>query len=203
MARGEFESQRALATYIPDNIAPAIAYGPLKSNPKHAFFLSEFRTMRMQIISPQTLAKILEKLHTSSSSPTGKFGFPVKTYKGHTPINNKWCDTWEEWFSRQFRSEITWEQNIRGEDPEFQALANELLEKVVPRLLRPLETGGRSIKPVLCHGDLWHGNIEVDLDTQNAIMFDSCCVYGHNECTSTSHCVCCYSLFPRSRCGRS
>jgi fructosamine-3-kinase len=34
-----------------------------------------------------------------------------------------------------------------------------LLKKVIPRLLDPLETDGRSIKPVLLHGDLWLGNV--------------------------------------------
>ncbi len=36
---------------------------------------------------------------------------------------------------------------MRGEDPELQAVAEAFIDKVVPRLLRPLQTGGRTIKP--------------------------------------------------------
>lgn len=55
------------------------------------------------------------------------------------------------------------------------------IEKVVPRLLRPLQTGGRTIKPSLCHGDLWDGNIQMDIDTQKRVVFDPCPFYGHHE----------------------
>jgi hypothetical protein len=41
-----------------------------------------------------------------------------------------------------------------GADTEFNSVAEEFFEKVVPRLLRPLQSGGRSIKPTLVHGDL-------------------------------------------------
>jgi fructosamine-3-kinase len=38
-----------------------------------------------------------------------------------------------------------------------------------------------AVKPTLCHGDLWDGNIQIDVETKQPIMFDSCCFYGHNE----------------------
>lgn len=55
-------------------------------------------------------------------------------------------------------------------------------EKVILRLLRPLETGGRSIRPTLIHGDLWHGNAETDAETGQPIIFDAASFYAHNEC---------------------
>lgn len=57
-----------------------------------------------------------------------------------------------------------------------------LLDKVIPRLLRPLQTGGRPIKPSLCHGDLWHGNVGVDVATDEPNLYDPCARYAHNEC---------------------
>ena len=182
MAIGEYESQKALYQYLPDNISPALAHGTLESKPNAAFFLTKFHDLEPRVIDPVPLSAIMTKLHTTSSSPTGKFGFPVTTFKGYVPVNNEWTNTWEEFFARQFKREIAWEQSVRGADAEMQQIADEFFAKVIPRLLRPLQTEGRSIKPVLCHGDLWHGNIEFDVATQYPIMFDSCCVYGHNEC---------------------
>ena len=49
------------------------------------------------------------------------------------------------------------EERSQGSDPEVQALWKETLSEVVPRLRRPLETGGRTIQPRLVHGDIWDG----------------------------------------------
>lgn len=56
-----------------------------------------------------------------------------------------------------------------------------LLDKAIPRLLRPLETEGRSIQPCLVHSDLWTGNVMPDAETNEIIIFDSCAFWGHNE----------------------
>jgi fructosamine-3-kinase len=145
--------------------------------------LTTFHNLSDKTPQPAQLVEVLEKLHNNSNSPNGKkFGFHVTTFNGVVPIVNDWCDTWEEYFARQLQSDIRWEQSIRGADPEFDAVADEFFQRVIPRLLRPLETGGRSIKPSLVHGDLWHGNAQIDMATQHLILFDSCCCYAHNEC---------------------
>lgn len=129
---------------------------------------------------PDQLVKVLEKLCRASTSPNGKFGFHVPTFNGVVPLINDWCDTWEEYFARQLRSDIQWMHSIRGPDPEFDTVAELFFQKVVPRLLRPLED---NIKPVLVHGDIWPGNVQIDMKDQRVILFDSCCCYGHNERT--------------------
>jgi fructosamine-3-kinase len=108
----------------------------------------------------------------------------VPTFNWHVPLRNEWRDTWEEWFTRQFRSDIAWEQSARGADSEFNTVADEFLEKVIPRLLRPLESNGRSIKPTLVHGDVWHENVQVNGDTGRVVLFDACCSYVHCESKS-------------------
>ncbi|RYP78327.1 hypothetical protein DL769_003205 [Monosporascus sp. CRB-8-3] len=180
MALGEFESQKELQKYLPDNVAVPLAYGTLEQDPS-SFFLTPFRNLSDKVPEPGELVEVLEKLHKSSASPNGKFGFHVTTFNGMVPLVNDWCDTWEEYFARQLRSDIEWEHSIRGPDPEFDAIAEEFFKKVIPRLLRPLQTGGRTIKPVLVHGDVWPGNVQIDMTTQRVILFDSCCCYGHNE----------------------
>lgn len=94
---------------------------------------------------------------------------------------NDWCDSWEEFFVREFRSNLAYAQDNRGPDDELAEVAEKFIATVIPRLLRPLQSGGRTIKPTLCHGDLWDGNIQLDSDTKAPIIFDACCFYGHNE----------------------
>jgi protein-ribulosamine 3-kinase len=66
-------------------------------------------------------------------------------------------------------------------------LSEQLLEKVIPRLLRPLETGPVTLQPCLIHGNLWYGNTAIDLDTGKPITFDASALWGHNECESSLH----------------
>ena len=41
--------------------------------------------------------------------------------------------------------------------PEFDLVCELTLKKVVPRLLLPLQSKGRILKPCLIHGDCWDG----------------------------------------------
>ena len=182
MVLGEYEGQRALHAIIPNNIPFPIAYGKFELDESKHFYIAEFHDMRESVPKPQQLVPVLKQLHGGPTSPMGKFGFPITTYKGYFPLQCSWCDSWEEFFSRQFRAELAWEAGIRGANPEIEELAKELFAKVIPRLLRPLQTGGRAIRPTLCHGDLWQGNVEIDVGTHQPILYDSCAVYAHNEC---------------------
>jgi protein-ribulosamine 3-kinase len=143
--------------------------------------MTRFRDLRDRPPPTVQFLAILKKLHQTSVSPTGKFGFQVTTYNGPPKMFNDWTDSWEEYFARQFRSDISFLQNVYGEDPELADLTEAFIPKVVARLLRPLQTGGRGIKPTLCHGDLWDGNVQIDVNTKQPIVFDSCAFYGHNE----------------------
>jgi fructosamine-3-kinase len=98
-----------------------------------------------------------------------------------------WESSWETFFTKSLRYALDLETKAKGPDPELDALLPILFDKVIPRLLRPLETGGRSIKPSLVHGDLWYANSGVDLETGDSIIFDACCFYAHNECKSLVH----------------
>ena len=181
MARGEFESQKALASVIPDNVDIPTAWGVFERDKSKAFFMTRFRNLRdCPPHLPQLLA-VLKKLYETSISPTGRFGFTVVTYNGPPKMVNSWTDSWEEFFARQFRRDVRFLQNVYGEDAELADLTEAFVEKVVARLLRPLQTGGRTIKPTLCHGDLWDGNVQIDVNSKQLVLFDSCAFYGHNE----------------------
>ena len=91
---------------------------------------------------------------------------------------------WEEYYTRKFRAALEYGQQPHGRDDELCELGEEFIRKVIPRLLRPLQTGGRRIKPALCHGDLWDANVQIDASIGQPVLFDPCSFYGHNECQS-------------------
>lgn len=76
------------------------------------------------------------------------------------------------------------EEGARCHVPELDDLVPVIFDKVIPRLLRPLESDGRTVKPSFVYGDLWFANSGVDLTTGQSLIFDACCFYAHNECKS-------------------
>ncbi|RYP02925.1 hypothetical protein DL764_005502 [Monosporascus ibericus] len=158
-----------------------IAWGSYLSIPEVHFFLCEFRPMTGDLPDLETFPAKIAELHRTGTSPDGRFGFDLTTFHGETPIDHGWSDTWEEYFRRTTRVLLQLEQEVRGSDEEIQRLSGPFFERVVPRLLRPLGTGGHSIRPSLIHGDLWHGNASTDKDSGMPIIFDAASLYAHNE----------------------
>ena len=162
MMEGEFESMKVLNMVTPKFAPKPIAWGTFKSNPNLHFFLCDFHDMDGELPEIEKFSASLAQLHRDSVSPCGKFGFHVTTYNGNIPQDVRWTDTWEECFVNGTRKDFELEREVRGPNEELEALMGPLFEKVIPRLLRPLETGGRTLKPSFVHGDLWYGNGKFD-----------------------------------------
>jgi protein-ribulosamine 3-kinase len=161
-----------------------IAAGTYASNPNAHFFLLSYEDMSEDIPEPDQLCAKLAELHLKATSPNGKFGFPVDTCMATSLQPNEWFSSWEECFSSIIDIQYQTEQEVHGSSDEMQELRTVMLEKVIPRLLRPLQTDGRSIKPCFVHGDLWDGNASVNMANDQAIIFDPIALYAHNECKS-------------------
>jgi fructosamine-3-kinase len=113
--------------------------------------------------------------------PTGKFGFHIRTC--HARIEqaiDSWEDSWCTLFGRHLAHVMHLTKPIL-QWPEFNVICKLTLEHVVPRLLLPLQSDGRTIKPCLIHGDCWDGNTAIDADTGEAFVFDACSFYGHDK----------------------
>lgn len=132
---------------------------------------------------PSALINVLALIHQTSmgKSPHGKYGFHVPTHLANIPNDNSWQTTWEEFFAQLMQAMFEHEEKTHGRDCRLDDLKAALFEKVIPRLLRPLESGGRSIQPCLVHSDIWPGNVMVEVRTKRLILFDSCAFWGHNE----------------------
>lgn len=187
MTQGEFESMRAVHMLLPDFAPKPIAWGTYDTIPDAHFFLCEYREMIDEMPDPHKFTARLAALHQNSRSPNGKFGFHITTYSGNLPQMNDWEESWETYFAKSLRWTLKLELEAKGPDPELDVLVPILFDKVIPRLLRPLESEGRSVKPSLVHGDLWYANSGIDINTGESLVFDACCFYAHNECKRNDH----------------
>jgi protein-ribulosamine 3-kinase len=193
MVSGEFASMKSLHDTVQYLTPIPIAWGTYAADPNIHFFLCEFVDMTEDIPDPQALGIGLAELHTKGLSPNGKYGFSVPTLQGTIPQYTEWTDSWEEFFTRSTKKVFEAELKSQGSNPEILALEEAIITKVIPRLLRPLETGGRKIEPRLIHGDIWDGNVSTNIETDLPVIFDATCIYAHNERKSPSTKICPYS----------
>lgn len=175
--KGEFEAAKAIHS-IDNSFSPRpIIWNNYQSDSEQWFFLCTFHDFDDGIVQPALFCSKLANLHHSSSSPNGRFGFHCRTSRA----GEEWSDSWEECFAKLIRNLLKLEWDARGPDDDLATLSVEMLEVVIPRLLRPLETEGRHVKPSLCHGDLWYGNAGTDSATGEPLIFDGKALYTHNE----------------------
>ncbi|RKL12124.1 hypothetical protein BFJ70_g16313 [Fusarium oxysporum] len=182
MFKGEFESMSLIHQFIPDFSPKPLAWGKCEESDRF-FNLFDFHVLRPGNPPIPQFTNAVAQLHNLSvkANPTGRFGFHVPTYNGTLEQDNDWTDSWEEFYARGMRHMLKLDEAARGPSDELKDLKGPFFDKVIPRLLRPLETNGRKVTPVLIHGDLWLGNVSVKEGTDDPLMFDASAFWGHNE----------------------
>ncbi|KAI4280194.1 MAG: hypothetical protein L6R38_004637 [Xanthoria sp. 2 TBL-2021] len=183
MMRGAFESEKTLHFFAPNNVPKPLAWGTYKNEPDKHFYMCDFYDMTDDLPDIQKFCAVVARIHLDSmgKSPDNRYGFSVTTHLAYVGNDNSWSDSWEEWYAKALKRMLEEEEKSHGPDEELAILTKAMFEKVVPRLLRPLETGGRQIQPCLIHSDLWPGNVKPDAVTDEPIIFDACAFWGHNE----------------------
>ena len=180
--RGEYNSMKAIHDVAPYLVPKPVAWGTLSQHQNIHFIISDSVEVDAQIVNMSRLATAVADLHKTSAARCVKFGFHVTTFIGHLAQNNRATNTWEECFSNNFRHFSDLVRDIEGFDnAAFATLSEAMLSKVIPRLLRPMETGGRTITPVLLHGNLLLENTSTSLKTHGPIILNPSTFYGHNE----------------------
>ncbi|KAI0378272.1 Fructosamine kinase-domain-containing protein [Hypomontagnella monticulosa] len=180
--KGEYESTSAIYSIAPDFSPKPIAWGTFANDPTSHFYICKSYNFTKGVPEPASFCEKLARLHSSHTSPNGKFGFHCVTYNGNLPQDNSWSDSWEEFFANGLRHILKIRQERAGPNAELAALLPPLFDKVIPRLLRPLESNGRKILPSLVHGDLWYGNAGIiDEGTEEGIVYDPASFWAHNE----------------------
>ena len=187
MVLAEFISMTTLHQAIPESTPAPIAWGTYASSSNIHFFLCHFFDFIDDTPEIETFTAKVAELHAESSSPNGKYGFPVPTFMGRMAQYTTWTESWEKFFTLSMEKLMATIEESQEPDEELKKLFEQTMSKVVPRLLRPLETGGRQIKPCLVHGDLYSGNVSIDAKTGKPVMYDAACLYAHNECKQRFH----------------
>jgi protein-ribulosamine 3-kinase len=191
MLEGEYHSAVDMQAVLPGFSPVPIGWGVFSSDEN---LLQAFHDMDTEIPDMDLLTKMLAEFHLKSAErfeeltqgrrPADmRFEYHVTTCNGKLTQDNTWTRTWQEYFVRSMRRMLEHDEKEGGERPqEIEDLLPPLFEKVIPRLLRPMEIDGREVKPSLIHGDLWYGNTSTDHDNNAPIVYDACCFWGHNEC---------------------
>lgn len=188
---GEYNGAKTLHKYTPEGIPRPVAWGTYKSDPKTHFYLCEFMDMLEALPDIRKFSQMLAKLHHRSMVDTEaskEFGYHVMTHEGSIYQDLTWSKTREEMYSRRFQSFVDQELISQGPSEELDKLVLEIKKKVIPRLLRPLHSHGRTFKPVAVHGDIWSGNIATNAETGEPVYFDPSVFWGHNECKPFCSC---------------
>ena len=180
---GEFESAKEIYKLMPGLIPKPIGYGRYKmKDPVTYFYISEFFEMDVTATpDPVQLASKLAELHKKSQSPIGKFGFHVTTCDGKIPNTVEWEESWAVFFGKLLRGICNIDQESNGPWPEMNRATEQIINKVIPRLLGDLKHDGKPIEPCILHGDLWEPNLGVNLATGELVMYDVSSFYAHNE----------------------
>lgn len=182
--RGEFESAALIDAACPGFCPRPIAWGTFALVQDLHFCVFTFYKLEEALPDIDFLCEQLSALH-SHLSPNGKFGFHVTTYNGNLPQKNDWSDSWEMFFAAGLKHVLKLREERAGSCPELDALLPALFDKVIPRLLRPLETNGRKVAPVLVHGDLWRANTAAVKDSKGrGVIYNAASFYAHKECKS-------------------
>ncbi|KAI1134033.1 Fructosamine/Ketosamine-3-kinase [Hypoxylon sp. FL0543] len=180
--KGEFESTAAIYSITPEFCPKPIAWGTFAGDPTLHFYICKFYNFTKGVPEPRSFCEKLARLHSNHTSPDGKFGFHCVTYNGNLPQDNSWSDSWEAFFAKGLRHVLKIREERAGPNVELDGLLPALFDRVIPRLLRPLESDGRRILPSLVHGDLWYGNASiVDQNTDEGIIYDPASFWAHNE----------------------
>lgn len=180
MVEGEYESLKAIYATSPDFCPKPYCWGKCAKDDDMYFLLEEFRHIQVQPATPEELADGLAGMHNKSKSPTGKFGFHVSTTHAKIRQPVAWEDSWCTLYTRHLSNVLEMAYPLLKR-PDLEVVGRLTLEKVVPRLLLPLQAEGRTLKPSLIHGDCWDGNTALEVGTKKAFIFDVCSFYGHNE----------------------
>ena len=193
MFAGEHASLSAIHSAVPALAPTSIAHGECENEPGTFFLLTEFVDFSASgRVAGDSLAKKLAKLHTTPApAPEGRerpaFGFEVTTCCGDTPQDNEFCDSWAEFYGeRRLKAILKRGQSRNGNDKELAKLIDDVVDKVVPRLLGDGHLGGEEgIVPVVVHGDLWSGNhgkgkVGGREDVEE-VVFDPSSCYAHSE----------------------
>ena len=144
MIHGEFESMKVINS-IAGEFAPEVyGWGSYCRDSDTYFLLSQFVDIGGESPDPIEFGAKLAEMHKKSRFSTGKFGFHVTTCVATLPqATTIWTDLWEDLFKRLLKNLMDMDLEKNGMWPDFERLCRLTLHYIIPRLLRPLQSGSQ------------------------------------------------------------
>ncbi|KAJ2898141.1 hypothetical protein MKZ38_004141 [Zalerion maritima] len=187
-ARGGFEAARILGERDASIIPRCVGWGKMLNNGGQGggrcFIVSKFYELVPVCPEPEVLAMKLARMHEAREGEEGRggrFGFGTGTFVGSVRQQVGWCDDWEEFFGGKLSAAVeACRKNVAFGWESVSEMLPVVLERVVPRLLRPLESHGRAIRSVFLVGNFrtaW----EVEGDLDDIVVLEPAGFWGHNE----------------------
>ena len=168
----EADGLNALRSVSVEIVVPRViaASEPLRGHP--AFLILEYLTpsARSQEQEDEQLGRGLALIHRGRAT---RFGFSAPTYCGSTRQDNRWRDSWPEFYRDHRLGPLV---QTLGEQGRLPAADRRLYERLMDRLpdLLPKDTS-----PSLIHGDLWSGNVL--WTTRGPALVDPAAAYADRE----------------------
>lgn len=183
MLRGEYESSKVIWNLMNDFLPKPYGFGQYKApDPPTYFYLSEFVDMDVTTApDPAEFTKRLAQMHRLSHPPTGKFGFSTQTCDGQVAHTVDWQDKWSDFYRNLLVGVCEKDVETNGPWPEMELATKQVADVIIPHLLGPLQENGRTLKPCIIHGDLWEGNMGINMETGDSLLFDVGSYFAHNE----------------------
>ncbi|ROW00291.1 hypothetical protein VMCG_07252 [Cytospora schulzeri] len=178
---GEFRSMKEIHETLPTAVPTPRGYGPCCHEPGTYFYICDYIEATRSLPDHVRLGFKLAELHHNSRSPNGMFGFHCPTYDGDQVTNTTWDSSWTRFFKRRVHEAYMLDLERNGHWKLYEDVVKVALDGLIPRLLDVLTENGRSIRPVLIHGDLWESNIGTEEATDEIYFWDACAYYAHHE----------------------
>lgn len=180
---GEYRAMKEILNTLPSAVPTPRGFGQCHDRPSTHFYICDYIAIAgvEALPDPVRLGKKLAEMRHRSQSPNGMFGFHCPTFDGAQVLNNTWDKSWTEFFKRRIHEAYLLDLERSGHWQLYEDVVKIALDQLIPRLLNALTANGRTIKPVLIHGDLWESNIGTEQGTGEIYFWDACAYYAHHE----------------------